>query len=73
MQVFDGTQRLIGAARLRPFGSVVLGRGRWNALKRSLIPGETSRGLPFLALLAMAASLAGLLDLPRSLPICEPG
>ena len=72
MQVFDGTQRLIGAARRlvrisRPWPGAV------ECAKRSLIPGETSLGLPFLALLAMAASLAGLLDLPRSLPICEPG
>ena len=40
------------------------------------IPYDTLRGLPFgqppfLAFWAMAASLAGLFDLPPSLPICE--
>ncbi len=40
------------------------------------IPYETLRGLPFghppfFAFLAIAASLAGLLEVPPNLPICE--
>jgi hypothetical protein len=49
-------------------------RDGWVGKKK--IPYETLRGLPFghppfLAFLAMAASLAGLFDLPPSLPSCE--
>ncbi len=44
--------------------------------RKKEIPHKTLRGLPFghppfLAFLALAASLAGLFDAPPSLPICE--
>jgi len=65
-----------GSHRLTPVVEIPPGRQGvgtvWPGAKQ--IPYETLRGLPFghppfLAFLAMAASLAGLFDLPPSLPI----